>query len=222
MNLVDYDAAFEDVTSPWEQDDVDAEMGFFGSLAKAVTAPLSLVSNVGGKIGGAIGGRTGETLGRVLTGGIGANLLSGNVLGSPQAKAIGQIISPTTGRRKRVISLSGRTGMTKDGRLTDGASRSQPVPCACGVSSSRIAASETGISSSIPRLVKAKLAPELNSMRKMLRKAAVQREATSEHNTIVGRAEFQRRVLAGIASLEANRCAKKSGPLARFRAAFGF
>lgn len=219
-----------DDNTPWVQDEIDAEMGGLFDIVKGViTAPLTIGKAVGGTIGGAIGGKAGRNIGRSIggfagSGGSLSHMLTGELIkGGPKGvgRAIGSILDPLTGKRKTVVSLSGRTGMTADGRLSDGSSSSQPMPCACGNMNTPVIAAEAGISS-IPRLVKERLQPEIKTIHNMLARAQVQREATSEHNAIMGKAEFQRRVLTDLDAL-ASRCGNKpaQGALARFRAAFG-
>jgi hypothetical protein len=215
-----------DDNTPWVQDEIDAEMGnIFGSIGKAISSvasiPASIGRTVGGTIGGVIGGKSGRRIGSNIGNVAGMVAMPSAAITGVTARAIGTIVDPRSGKKKTVVSLSGRTGMTADGRLSDGASSSQPVPCACGNMNTPVIAAEAGISS-IPRLVKERLQPEIKTIHNMLARAQIQREATSEHNNIMGRADFQRRVLTDLDSL-ASRCGNKpaQGALARFRAAFG-
>lgn len=212
-----------DTLSPWLQDNVDAELGsLWDSVGKIVTAPIAITKAIGSTVGGAIGGKAGAKIGGTIGGLAGggfspSHLLTAKLLSDPRgtARMIGKIGG------KAVVSLSGRTAMTPDGRLTDGVSSSNRMPCACGNMNTGVVASETGISA-LPRLVKDRLAPELKAMHNMLARAQVQREVTSEHNTIMGKADFQRKVLADLDALAACRNNRPSqGVLARFRAAFG-
>jgi len=208
---------------PWSQDDVDAEMGLFGGIGKILTAPIAITRAIGSTVGGAIGGKAGAKIGGTIGGLAGggfspSHLLTAKLLNDPKGTA--RLIGNIGG--KAVVSLSGRTGMTADGRLTDGQSSSNRMPCACGTTNTNVSAAEAGIDSQLPRLVKEKLAPELKVMHNMLARAQIQREVTSEHNSMMGRADFQRKVLTDLDALAACRNNKPAqSVLARFRAAFG-
>lgn len=219
---------------PWIQDDIDAELGsIFGTIGKIVTAPvkaavsiakplvttpINIAGKVGGTVGGLIGGKTGANIGSSI-----AKVAAGSPMGVmgavATAKPAGQLIGAIAG--KPVISLSGRTQMTTNGQLTDGASVSKPIVSACGTTTTADMGVTAGIRE-LPRLIKERLEPELKPIQRMLSEAAIQREATSEHNAIMSRRDFQQRVINDLDVLARCKCnANAMSGLTRFRAALG-
>jgi hypothetical protein len=152
MNLSDYDDEIdvEGLDDPWAQDDVDAELGF--SLGKL----------------GALGG---AALGTALLGpGMGTTV--GAIAGGGGAKLIGSALGKK-GKRKKVVSISGRTSMTPSGQLVTAQTLSRPVADATGNASVANIAIMSGLANIQTSLAKAETRAVDHGYRKIMRKLDV-------------------------------------------------
>jgi hypothetical protein len=184
--------------------------GIFDSLGKVVFAPAKLVSNVvktvGSTIGGAVGGAKGAKLGAKIGGSLGGVagvsvsmsadplLIANRLLGSKNApKGLNPALTAVSKLSKQISLGSKRKPFTKK----------VPKPLKTASKVATPGCPE-------PNLVRIALDNQfkkpLANMQKMLAKAALQREATSEHNHIVSNKEFKQQVLRKLQLLEACKC----------------
>jgi len=157
MNISDYrdEIDVEGLDDPWTQDDVDAELGFsLGKIAKIGGAALG-TALLGPGAGTAIG---------ALAGGGGARII-GSITGKRGKKG--------KRRRRKVVSVSGRTSMTRSGQLVDNQTRSRPVGGATGNTSVANMAIMSGLANIQSSLAKAETRAVAHGYRKIMRKLDV-------------------------------------------------
>jgi len=171
-----------DDNTPWQQDAIDAEMGSLFS---------NLLPVAGGIIGTAIGG---PGLGTAI--GIGG----GKLIGSVVTKA---------GKRKKVVSISGRTEMTPEGQLADRAVVSNPIPGASGTTPVSEIAMQAGL---------AHIQTTLDRSEAQRMALIAQARDNKFHKTLL---RGNKTIIKKLTALAACQCKKNTGAMARFRAALG-
>ena len=186
------------------------ELGIFGTISKIARAPISiarrvatpLTTSVGRAVGGVIGGRKGSQIGARMGRGVGQ--IGGTLVGASPLTALSPTLAPALGIAAAAPAV-GRALKQSLGPLVKRAG-AQPVADAISARAVRRVATPgcpephlARVSSDISR----RLMPPLKRMEHELSFARTQREATSEHRSLMGRKGFRREVLERLRRIEA-------------------
>ena len=132
----------------------------------------------------------------------------GTAIGIGGGKLIGSVVTKA-GKRKKVVSISGRTEMTPEGQLADRAVVSNPIPGATGTTPVSEIAMQAGL---------AHIQATLDRSEAQRMALIAQARDNKFHKTLL---RGNKTIIKKLTALAACQCNKNTGAMARFRAALG-